>query len=60
MKGLQQKIKELLLNEEGVMFQYLAYAVIIGLGGASILFGILAALRYQGGNIIGNIYDVQF
>lgn len=49
------KIKHFLLNEEGMTIEYLIQVIVIGLGSLSILFGILAALRHQGGVIIEHI-----
>lgn len=55
-----KKLKSFLLAEDGTIMEYLIQIVIIGLGSAAILFGILAALRYQGGVIIERIRSFSF
>lgn len=52
--------KRFLLAEEGSIMEYLIQIIIIGLGSAAILFGILAALRHQGGVIVERIRSVEF
>lgn len=55
-----KKLKSFLLAEDGTVMEYLIQIVIIGLGSAAILFGILAALRYQGGVLIERIRALDF
>lgn len=54
------KIKKLIFNEEGDIIEYLIRVIIVGLGSAAIFFGILAALRLQGGRIIETISKFSF
>ena len=50
-----KKVKWLLLSERGDMIEYLIRIVIIGLGGAAILFGVLEVLRLKGAELIERI-----
>lgn len=52
--------KSLLLGEEGDLVEYLVRVTVIGLGSAAIFFGILAALRRQGGVLIDRIESLGF
>lgn len=56
MKGFLDFLK----SEDGELIQYLIKTVIVGLGGAAIYFGILAAARQKGGELIGAIRNVEF
>jgi hypothetical protein len=47
-------------GERGSTLEYLIRITIMGLGGATILFGILAALRLQGGVLIERIGRMGF
>jgi len=49
------RIRKFLASEEGFTVEYLVYVIVIGLGSAAILFGILVAIRHQGGVIIDGI-----
>ncbi len=53
-------MKNFLLNEEGTIAEYLIRVTIVSLGSTAILFGILAALRLQGGNVINAINSFSF
>lgn len=53
-------MKNFFLNEDADLVEYLVRVTIIGLGGAAILFGILAALRQQGGVLIDQIQSFNF
>lgn len=55
-----KKLKSFLLAEDGTILEYLIQIIIIGLGSAAILFGILAALRQQGGVIVERIRSYGF
>ncbi|MGB9793351.1 MAG: hypothetical protein ACPLTR_12385 [Thermacetogeniaceae bacterium] len=54
------RLKEFLLSEDGSIMEYLVQIIIIGLGSAAILFGILAALRHQGGVIVERVRSLEF
>lgn len=54
------KLKKILLKEDGTTLEYLIRVAIIGLGSATVLFGILIALRLQGGKIIEGISNMGF
>lgn len=53
-------MRQFFLGESGDIVEYLVRVIVIGLGSAAILFGILAALRLQGGTIIERIQSVDF
>lgn len=53
-------IMNFLKSEDGTITEYLVRILIISLGGASILFGILIACRQKGGEIINAINTVGF
>jgi hypothetical protein len=53
-------VKKLLFTENGSTLEYLVRVIVIGLGSATILFGILAALRLQGGVLIDRIGHIGF
>lgn len=53
-------VKNFLQSEKGTTIEYLARITIIGLGSATILFGILVALRQKGAEIINAISSVNF
>lgn len=53
-------LKRFLFDEKGSTLEYLLRTLIIGLGSLAILFGILIALRHQGGVIIENIKSLNF
>lgn len=55
-----KKIREWLLSEDGATVEYLVRVLVIGLGSAAILFGILAALRQQGAALIERIELMGF
>lgn len=52
---MKNKIKYFVCSEEGSTAEYLIRILVIGLGATAIFFGILIALRHQGGIIIDNI-----
>jgi len=54
------KTTSLLTGERGSILEYLVKVIVIGLGSAAILFGILVALRQQGGKIIEGISGISF
>lgn len=43
------KVKDFLKSEEGYTAESLVWTTIVGLGSASVCFGLLAADRFQGG-----------
>lgn len=53
-------IRHFLADEQGDTWEYLIRVLVVGLGGATILFGILGALRQQGGKIIDAIDSFNF
>lgn len=55
-----RRIQKFVFKEEGNTWEYLIGTIIIGLGSAAIFFGILAALRLQGGKIIETITNFHF
>lgn len=55
-----ERLKQFIKGEEGTTLEYLVKVIIIGLGSAAILFGILTALRQRGGEIIERINEVNF
>ncbi len=54
------RIKRFLTGETGTMVETLIRYVIIGLGSASVFFGILIALRHKGGELIDIINSLSF
>ena len=54
------RLKRLLISEEGVTVEKLVEIIVIGLGSAAVLFGILAALRLKAGEIIEKIQSFRF
>lgn len=55
-----RRIHKFIFDEDGNIWEYLIETIIIGLGSATIFFGILAALRLQGGRIIDAISKFHF
>lgn len=55
-----RKFISFLVDEEGSIVESLVKYLIIGLGGATIMFGILEAMRIQGGKIIDGINSINF
>lgn len=53
-------LKKLLVSEEGITVEKLVEVIVIGLGSAAVLFGILAAIRLKAGEIIDKILNFQF
>ncbi|MGI9951286.1 hypothetical protein V3F56_02900 [Moorellaceae bacterium AZ2] len=52
--------RKLLIFEEGITVEKLVEVIVIGLGSAAVLFGILAALRLKAGEIIQKILSFRF
>jgi hypothetical protein len=54
-----KKIKDFLADETGSTVEKIVLILVFGLGSAAIFFGILAALRVQGGTLIENIESLN-
>ncbi|MCL4439643.1 MAG: hypothetical protein M1609_03325 [Firmicutes bacterium] len=54
------KLKTWLLTEDGSIIEYLVKVIILGLGSAGILFGILEVLRIKGGELSDSISRMGF
>lgn len=57
---MKTRLKRFLKEETGTMVETLIKYVIIGLGSATIFFGILIALRQKGGELIDIINSLTF